>query len=135
MSGYDNPIRERIDLALHDFGGAAGVYTRPIRGPKGKQGIIRNVGVDVTTATVFATTLGKVEVGTAAAPADYAQLNIPTGVAAGSTVDVADDTNAISGAAQAGAIPADTQVLVTLTEGTGAGLAGAGFPFVEIDWF
>jgi len=130
MSGYDNPIRQRIDLALMDFGAAAGNTTRAIRGPAGKKGIIRNIGVDLTEATVFATTLGQVKVGKSGALGDYAILNIPTASAINTTVDVTDDTNAV-----VADIPADTQVLITLVEGTGAGLAGIGYPFVEIDWF
>lgn len=42
-----------------------------------------------------------------------------------------DDTDAIISAD----VPADTDIVVKLTEGTGAELAGQGVPFVIIDWF
>lgn len=135
MSGYDNPTSLRYDLALMDFGAAAGNTTRAIKGPEGKQGIIRNIGCDITEATVFATTLGIVQVGLSGTLDAYAVLNIPTASGASTSVDLAVDPNAISAATLNGRIPADTQVLLTLIEGTGASLAGQGFPYVEIDWF
>lgn len=130
MAGYDNPVTLRHDLASMDFGAAAGVTTRALKGPAGKKGIIRNIGVDLSEATVFATTEGIVKVGKSGDLAAYAQLNIPTASAINTTVDESVDTNAIIAD-----IPADTQVLVTLVEGTGAGLAGIGVPYIVVDWF
>lgn len=131
MRFYDNPITLRYDLPLKDFGAAVGVETHPIKGPAGRQGVIRNIGVDITEATVFATTLGIVQVGKAGTLGAYATLNIPTASAINTTVDESVDTDAITSAA----IPADTQILITLTEGTGAGLAGQGYPYLVIDWY
>jgi len=129
MAGYDNPITLRYDLASMDFGGTTTV-TRAIKGPSGKQGVIRNIGVDLTEGTAWTATDGAVKVGKSGSLAAYAQLNIPTSSAANTTVDVTVDTNAVIAD-----IPADTQVLVTLTPGTGGTLTGIGYPFLEIDWF
>lgn len=127
---YDNPTSFRYDFPLMDFGAAAGTTTHAIKGPSGKKGRITNIGVSLSEATVFATTTGKVEVGLTGTLAAYGQLNIPTASAIKTTVDVTVDTNAVIAD-----IPADTQVLVTLTEGTGAGLTGIGNPFLEVNWF
>jgi len=130
IMAYDNPDTLRYDLASMDFGAAVGNTTRSIKGPAGKKGRITNIGVDLTEATVFATTLGKVQVGLTGTLAAYAELNIPTASAINTTVDSTVDTNAIIAE-----IPADTAILITLIEGTGAGLTGIGFPFLEVAWF
>jgi len=114
-----------------DFGAAAGATTHRIAGPKGKKGRLIEVGVCVSEATVFATTLGIVEVGNASDSDAYAKLNIATATALNATFNSDDDTDAILSAD----IPADTTLLVKLTEGTGAGLAGQGNPYVIIDWY
>lgn len=128
---YSNPINAVYNFANMDFGAAAGTTIHRIAGPAGMAGRLREVGVCISEATVFATTLGTVEVGTASDADAYAKLNIPTSSALNATINTADDTDAIIEPD----IPADTTLLVTLTEGTGAGLAGQGNPYVIIDWF
>lgn len=128
---YDNPVTCMYNFANMDFGAAAGTTTHRISGPTGYTGTLKEVGVCTSEATVFATTLGTVEVGTASDADAYGKLNIATGTAINTTFNSADDTDAIISAS----IPADTCVLVTLTEGTGAGLTGQGNPYVIIDWY
>lgn len=127
---YDNPQTCMYNFPNMDFGAAAGATTHSISGPTGKKGVLKEIGVVTTEATVFATTLGHVQVGTSGDLDAYGKLNIATGTADNTTFNSADDTDAIISAQ----IPADTAVHVTLTEGTGAGLAGQGYPYVIIDW-
>lgn len=128
---YDNPDTLCYNFASMDFGAAAGVTTQRIAGPAGKQGRLREIGVCLSEATVFATTLGMIKVGTAADLDAYGLLNIPDASAVNTVVNSADDTDAIISAA----IAADAMVTVTLVEGTGAGLTGIGDPYIVIDWF
>lgn len=131
MSGYDNPQTCMYNFPNMDFGAAAGATTHRIAGPAGKVGRLKEIGVVVSEATVFATTLGSVAVGIAADTDEYGILNIPTASALNAVVHSGVDTDAIIDAD----IAADTAILVTLTEGTGAGLAGQGYPYVIIDWY
>ena len=132
MSGfYDNPIHACYNFGVMDFGAAAGVTTHQVAGPAGKQGRLKGIAVATTEATVFATTLGKVQVGKIGDLDAYGELNIPTAIAINTVVNSTDDPDAIIAAD----IPAETAVQVTLVEGTGAGLTGQGQVFVYIDWF
>lgn len=131
MPTYDNPINGFYPFAEMDFGASAGATIHKIAGPAGMKGRLVEVGVVISEATVFATNLGKVEVGDSSDADEYAALNIATATANHAVFNTKDDTDAIIDAT----IPADTAVLVTLTEGTGAGLAGKGFPYVIINWF
>lgn len=129
---YSNPQTCMYNFPNMDFGASSGATTHSIAGPAGKKGRIVEVGVAVTEATVFATTLGHVQVGTSADLDAYAKLNIPTASADNTVVNTADDTDAVLDAD----IPStDVCIHVTLTEGTGASLAGQGYPYVIIDWF
>ena len=128
---YSNPRTCMYNFPEMDFGAAAGNTTHYIAGPNGMQGRVLEVGVTTTEATVFATTLGMVEVGTAADLDAYALLNIATATATKTIFNSKDDTDAIISAD----IPADTTTAVTLIEGTGTGLAGKGYPYVIVDWF
>ena len=61
-----------------------------------------------------------------------AKLNIPDGTAATDTFNVQDDTDAII----IQALPADTQIEVTVTEGTDSGTAaGKGYGYVCVLWY
>lgn len=131
MPTYDNPMSCMYNFANMDFGAAAGTTIHRISGPTGHKGVLKEIGVVLGEATVFATTLGFVEVGSASDADAYGKLQIPTASAVNTTVNTADDTDAIISAA----IAADACVLVTLTEGTGAGLTGQGNPYVIIDWY
>jgi hypothetical protein len=128
---YDNPFTAPYPFANMDFGGSSGATTHSICGPAGMRGKLKDIAVVITEATVFASTLGHVQVGTAADPDAYGKLNIPTASADGAVVNSAVDTDAIIDPD----IPANTEIVVTLTEGTGASLAGQGVPLVFIDWY
>jgi len=119
------------NFASMDFGAAAGNTLHHIGGPAGMKGVLREVGVSLSEATVFATTLGIIQVGTVADVDAYGILNIPTASAVNTVVNSTVDTDAVISAD----IAADTQVLITLIEGTGAGLTGIGEPYVIIDWY
>ena len=131
MPTYDQPIHGVYNFPNMDFGAAAGATVHTIPGPAGKKGRLIDIAVGITEATVFATTLGSVAVGTSADADAYGILNIPTGAADNTVVNKLDDTDAIIAAD----IPAETAVHVTLTEGTGAALAGQGYVSVYIDWY
>jgi len=131
MPQYDNPLTAVYNFPNMDFGGSSGTTIHKIAGPAGMKGRLIEVGAVITEATVFATTLGKVEVGDSTDADEYAALNIATATANHAVFNTKDDTDCIIDAT----IPADTAVLVTLTEGTGAALAGQGYPYVIINWF
>lgn len=131
MPQYDAPWTAVYNFPNMDFGAAAGTTVHSIAGPAGMQGRLVEVGVVTTEATVFATTLGMVYVGTFADTDKYAILNIATGVADNTVFNTKNDADAIL----IPTIPKDTALAVTLTEGTGAGLTGQGYPYVIINWF
>jgi len=131
MPTYDNPRTCTYSFPLVDFGAGAGPYYYAIKGPDGHVGRIVDVGISVQETTVFATDLGHIQLGTAADPDAYAKLNIATATAVKTVFNTGDDTDAIIAAD----VPADTDIVVTCTEGTGDGLAGQGVPYVVIDWF
>jgi hypothetical protein len=128
---YDNPLTIAYSYPNYDFGAAAGAGYYSFKGPKGYKGRIIDVGAHITEATIFATTLGFVEVGTAADPDANCKLNIATAQAVKTTFNTVNDTDAIIAAD----VAADTNVVVKLTEGTGASLAGQGVPYVVVNWF
>ncbi len=128
---YENPRSLMYNFPNMDFGASAGTTIHKIAGPAGKVGKVVEVGVVITEATVFATTLGFVEVGSSSDADAYAKLQIATAAANHAVFNTADDTDAIIAAD----IAADVGVLVTLTEGTGTSLAGQGYPYVIIDWY
>jgi len=132
MSGYDNPITATYDLDSVAF--AASPAATAIKGPKGMQGRIRDIGVRATVLFTNVTTGAQITVGTTGDADAYALLNI--GAAAATDVwNTVDDTDAISATLLKGYIPADTQIEVAYVAPTGGTPAGTGFPFVVIDWF
>ena len=128
---YSNPWTCMYNFGVMDFGAAVGATTHQIAGPAGKKGRLIEVGVTLTEATVFATTLGFVRVGIIGDLDAYAELGIATAQAINTTFNSGDDTDALLEED----IPADGCIQVTLIEGTGAGLTGQGQPYVIIDWY
>lgn len=128
---YDNPDTYCYNFAAMDFGAAAGVTEHRIAGPAGKKGKLREIGVILSEIAAWTTTDGLVNVGTAADIDAFGLLSITTATAINTVFNTKDDTDAIIDAD----IPANTAVLVTLTEGTGGSLTGIGNPYVVIDWF
>ena len=102
------------------------------KGPAGKQGILIDVGLHVTEAFADDATEAAIEIGNGSDADYYAKLNIPDGTAATDTFNVQDDTDAII----IEALPADTQIEVTVTEGTDSGTAaGKGYGYVCVLWY
>lgn len=131
MSTYDNPVTINHTFGLFDFGGAA-VEILSFKGPPGKVGVIKQIGVSVIEAFLVDTGVGRVRVGTAADNDAYAELNIPDAVADEAYFSQVDDTDAI----KALTIPADQLVEVNLVNGTdGSGVTGQGWINILIDWF
>jgi len=128
---YDNPDTCCYYLGNMDFGAASGVTEHRIAGPAGKQGKLREISVTLSEIAAWTTTDGLVNVGTAADIDAFGLLSITTATAINTVFNTADDTDAIIDAD----IPANTAVLVTLTEGTGGSLTGIGDVMVIIDWF
>ena len=131
MPTYDLPIHSTYNFPNMDFGAASGVTTHSIPVPAGYKGKLKDVSVAVTEVFETVTTLGIVSVGITGTIGKYGVLNIPTGSADNTIVNGTDDTDVIVAAD----IPAETCVIVTLTEGTGAALTGQGYVTVYIDWY
>lgn len=110
-----------------DFGN--GDSTFAILGPKGREGIVREVHVS-STETFTATTLqGKVQIGTAGKLTDYCNYSLGT-LAAG-----AGGSGSAAGAiVKNKQLPADTQALVTCKAPTGGTPAGKGYVSITINW-
>jgi hypothetical protein len=126
-----------LDATDTDF--AAGTGTPwSFKGPKGKQGILRNIGVHVKETFEDDTITGKVLVGTTADPNAYGQLEIADGTANTDTFNNVDDPDCVILASdgQNNTLPADTQIEVTFVQATDSGVAaGKGRAYVEVDWY
>lgn len=125
---YDKPQLITYGLGNHDFGTAGDSLS--LRGPAGKVGKLVHVSVSATETFNAVTTSAKVQVGTAGDVDAYAELDIGT-TADTDCVSEATDTDAII----SDAIPADTQVEVTLVAPTGGTPAGMGYVHIGIEWF
>lgn len=125
---YDNPKCITYSFGNFDFGGGA-AEALAIKGPSGMKG--RILDMHASASEVFATdaTAGTVKLGSAAGGAQYGTLTIPDG-----TADT-DSYNTWTRGATA-VLPADTQVEVTLTNGTDAGaVTGQAYITVTIMWY
>ena len=121
---YLNPVEQ-------DFGAGTGTAWS-FKGPSGKQGMLKNVGLQVTETFADDQTTGKVLVGTTADPNYYAQLEIADGTATTDDFNNQDDSNVIL----VEALPADTQIEVTCVQGVDSGTAaGKGYPYFETFWY
>lgn len=128
---YDNPQSLLEKFAIMDFGAAAGVTTHYLATPAGKKGNLKDIGVVLTEVTAWTTTDGLVQLGTEADADAYAQLEIASGSLVNTNFNTGDDPDAIIDIE----IPADTPLVMRLTEGTGGSLTGQGKPYVVIDWY
>lgn len=119
------------DTVETDF--AAGTGTAwSFKGPSGKKGSLKNIGVHVTETFADDTITGKVLVGTTADPNAYGQLEIDDTTAAANAYNNQDDTDAVI----SDALPADTQIEVTYVQATDTGTAaGKGYAYVEVEWY
>lgn len=125
---YENPQMQSYSFGAHDFG--AGGDSFSIRGPAGKKGRLVHVSVSATETFTDTTTPGYVRIGTAADNDAYAELNLGT-TADTDCVSEATDTDAIIDEA----IPADSQVEVTLVAPTGGTPAGIGHVHIGVEWY
>ena len=129
---YSNPIPLVFtNSTAGDFG--AGTPTPwSFKGPAGKQGMLKDIGLHITEAFNGDQVTGKVLVGTTADPNYYGQLEIADGTAAGDVWNNQDDTDCVL----VEALPADTQIEVTFVGITDTGTdAGKGFAYVETFWY
>ena len=129
---YSNPIDVVYqDAAATDFGAGTGT-TWSFKGPKGKKGSLKNIGVHTTEAFECDQVAGAINVGTGADADYYGKLNIAEATAATDTFNIQDDSDCII----IEALPADTQIEVTYTQCVDAGTAaGKGNAYVEVEWY
>ena len=128
---YDKVKLVEISLPLFDFGGGA-AETYSFRLPTGMSAKLVKIGVGVTEVFATDTTLGSVEIGTAADADAYAKLEIPDTSADNDFIDETDDTDAIISKD----IDADTLIKVTLTNGTDSGsVTGQGIPKLSFEMY
>ena len=128
---YSNPIPLiYTDSTEADFGGAPTAWS--FKGPSGKQGMLKDIGIHVTETFEGNQVTGKVLVGTTADPNYYGQLEIADGTAAGDVFNNQDDTNCVL----VEALPADTQIEVTFVTVDDSGTdAGKGQVYFETFWY
>ena len=137
MSYSQANMMQYLDATDTDFGAGTGTPWS-FKGPKGKQGILRNIGVHVRETFACDNTTGKVLVGTSADPNAYGQLEIADGTANTDTFNNVDDTDCLILASdgQNNTLAADTQVEVTFVQCVDSGTAaGKGRAYVEVDWY
>jgi hypothetical protein len=131
---YDTPDNETYCFPSKDFASTNVTYV--MRGPKGKQGILRDVHFICTTTCAGATTTPIIHVGISGDTDKYCLLNLGT-TAGGVAVRATNSATALikdaDGTPQI--LPADTDVHVVLVAATGGGAAGVGLTQVMIDWF
>ena len=129
---YSNPIPLIYTNSTEgDFGdGTPTAWS--FKGPSGKQGMLKDIGLHITEAFNGDQVTGKVLVGTTADPNYYGQLEVTDGTAATETWNNQDDTNCVI----IEALPADTQIEVTYIGTTDTGTnAGKAFNYIETYWY
>jgi hypothetical protein len=113
-----------------DFGDSPTSWS--FKGPSGKQGMLKNIGIHVTEVFSGDQVTGKVLVGTTADPNYYGQLEIADGTAATDTYNDQDDSDCVI----IEALAADTQIEVSFTAVNDAGTdTGQGFVYFETFWY
>ena len=113
-----------------DFGDSPTAWS--FKGPSGKQGMLKNIGIHVTEVFSGDQVTGKVLVGTTADPNYYGQLEIADGTAATDTYNDQDDSDCVI----IEALAADTQIEVTFVGVNDAGTdTGQGFVYFETFWY
>lgn len=123
---YENP-----NVVTYNLSALTANKTIAIQGPKGKKGRVLEVAVSPTTTYNVPGdgAEAKLEVGTAATPAQFATLGYGTTAAA----DVKTGSRT-SGALANAVIGSDTKVQIKYTHTTGTGAAGASEAHVTIGW-
>ena len=119
------------DALVTDFGAGTGA-TWSFKGPSGKQGSLKDIGLHVTETFECDQTEGAVKIGTGSDDDYYGKLNITEATAATDTFNDQNDSNAVL----VEALPADTQIEVTYVQCVDAGTAaGKGNAYVEVEWY
>ena len=131
MSYSDPRTTIYLDPVEQDFGAGTGTAWS-FKGPSGKQGSLKNIGLQVTETFADDQTTGKVLIGTTADPNYYGQLEITDGTVLTNTFNDQDDSNCVI----IEALPADTQIEVTFVQCVDSGTAaGKGYPYVNVEWY
>ena len=129
---YSNPIPLVFTNSTAGDFGAGNPTAWSFKGPKGKQGMLKDIGLHITEAFNGDQVTGKVLVGTTADPNYYGQLEVTDGTAATDTWNNQDDTDCVI----IEALPADTQIEVTYVGTTDTGTnTGIAFNYIETFWY
>jgi hypothetical protein len=146
---YATPQVEVLGLPNQAFGGATKTFNYV--GPKGREGHVEDIVVDVTADMVGTTAVPEVDVGTASGDTTYARYRLGTAAGAGYTaaqgirrgsqeawtgnppITLSDYAGHV--ALNAARIPRDTAFVITLKAGTGGTPAGTANVYVIIKWF
>ena len=112
----------------HDFG--AGTGSMIIRGPEGKKGSIKEIDVEAIETFNAVTTEGAVNLGSSAAGTQYVNMGLGT-LAAGAQQSLTDTAADLV----LDALPADTDIHLTLKAPTGGTPAGQAHVHVMIEWY
>ena len=146
---YAQPQVEVITIPSSAFGATTATYN--YIGPKGREGHVEDIVVDISANMVGTTTVPEVDVGTASGDTTYARYRL--GTAAGTGYTAAQGIrraqqeawtgnppivlNDYSGhvALNTARIPKDTAFVITLKAGTGGAPAGTATVYVVIKWF
>jgi len=124
---YSDP-RPYCISAYHDFG--AGGEAMTFRGPKGKQGTIKEISVDAFETFTAVTTEAFVRLGSATSGYEYVNMGL------GTLADAANvSMTAVAADLVLEALPADTDVHITLVAPTGGTPAGKAHYHIMIEWY
>jgi len=123
---YSDP-RPYCISAYHDFG--AGGEAMTFRGPKGKQGTIKEISVDAFETFTAVTTEAFVRLGSATSGYEYVNMGL------GTLADAANvSMTAVAADLVLDALPADTDFHITLVAPTGGTPAGKAHYHIMIEW-
>jgi hypothetical protein len=146
---YANPQVEVITIPSSAFGATTATYN--YIGPKGREGHVEDIVVDISANMVGTTTVPEVDVGTASGDATYARYRLGSSATSGylaSATPKRASQEAWTGnppitlsdfaghvALNKARIPKDTAFVITLGAGVGGTPAGTGIVYVVIKWF
>src|SRR5262245_58749414 len=146
---YADPQVEMLTFPAQAFGGSTKTFNYV--GPKGREGHVEDIIVDVTADQVGPSTVPEVDVGTSSGDASYARYRLGTAAGTGYTaaqgirraqqeawtgnppIALNDFTGHV--ALNTARIPKDTAFVITLKAGTGGSPAGTARVYVIIKWF
>ena len=146
---YANPQVEVITIPSSAFGATTATYN--YIGPKGREGHVEDIVVDISANMVGTTTVPEVDVGTASGDTTYARYRLGSSATSGylaSATPKRASQEAWTGnppitlsdyaghvALNKARIPKDTAFVITLGAGTGGSPAGVANVYVIIKWF